>query len=128
MVDVLNIRALTGEIIMDLAQLETPCLILDKGKLEKNIKKMRDHLARLKVPLRMHVKTAKCIEAVRPVLQGRDKSIAVSTLKEAEYFFSHGIADILYAVGIAPKKLEHIACLRHKGAGIKIILDSVEQA
>jgi len=113
---------------MDLAQLETPCLILDKGKLEKNIKKMRDHLARLKVPLRLHVKTAKCIEAVRPVLQGRDKSITVSTLKEAEYFFSHGITDILYAVGIAPIKLEHIARLKHKGADIKIILDSVEQA
>jgi len=113
---------------MDLAQLETPCLILDKGKLERNIKKMRDHLARLNIPLRLHVKTAKCIQAVQLVLEGREKSITVSTLKEADYFFSHGITDILYAVGIAPVKLEHIAGLRNKGADIKIILDSMEQA
>ncbi|RPI71700.1 MAG: DSD1 family PLP-dependent enzyme, partial [Desulfobacteraceae bacterium] len=113
---------------MDLSQLETPCLVLDKGKLEKNIKKMRDHLARLNVPLRLHVKTAKCMEAVRPALAGDAKSITVSTLKEAEYFFSRGITDILYAVGMAPTKFAHIARLRNQGADIKIILDSMEQA
>jgi D-serine deaminase-like pyridoxal phosphate-dependent protein len=113
---------------MDLSQLETPCLILDKGKLEKNIKKMHEHLARRGVPLRLHVKTAKCMEAVKMALEGQVKSITVSTLKEAEYFFKEGIQDILYAVGIAPVKLTHVAGLRAKGADIKIILDSTEQA
>ena len=52
----------------------------------------------------------------------------MSTLKEAEYFFSNGITDILYAVGIAPNKLEHVADLMRKGAKMKILLDSAEAA
>jgi D-serine deaminase-like pyridoxal phosphate-dependent protein len=52
----------------------------------------------------------------------------VSTLKEAEYFFSNGITDILYAVGIAPNKLEHVAKLMKQGADMKILLDSAEAA
>jgi D-serine deaminase-like pyridoxal phosphate-dependent protein len=52
----------------------------------------------------------------------------VSTLKEAEYFFSNGIIDILYAVGIAPNKLAHVAALMGKGAAMTILLDSVEAA
>jgi D-serine deaminase-like pyridoxal phosphate-dependent protein len=49
-------------------------------------------------------------------------------LKEAEYFFSNGVRDILYAVGIAPNKVQHIAELRRKGADVTVILDSVEAA
>jgi D-serine deaminase-like pyridoxal phosphate-dependent protein len=49
-------------------------------------------------------------------------------LKEAEYFLSNGITDILYAVGIAPNKLDHVAALRTKGAELTILLDSVEAA
>jgi D-serine deaminase-like pyridoxal phosphate-dependent protein len=54
--------------------------------------------------------------------------ITVSTLKEAEYFFSHDISDILYAVGITPNKLDHVARLMQAGARIKIILDNEETA
>ena len=52
----------------------------------------------------------------------------VSTLKEAEQFFAHGITNILYAVGITPNKLDHVADLRRRGADITIILDSLESA
>ena len=111
-----------------LDQLETPCLVLDRSKLERNIARMRDHLAKLKVALRPHVKTAKSYDVARLALAGQPGGITVSTLKEAEQFFAHGITDILYAVGITPNKLDHVAALMRKGADITIILDNVESA
>ncbi len=39
-----------------------------------------------------------------------------------------GYRDILYAVGIAPNKLDHVAALRAKGCDLTIILDSLEAA
>ncbi len=108
--------------------LETPALVLDRPKVQRNLARMRGKLAGLGVPLRPHVKTAKCIEVVRMALEDRPGPITVSTLKEAEQFFAHGLTDILYAVGIAPGKLDHVADLRRRGADVKILLDNVDAA
>jgi D-serine deaminase-like pyridoxal phosphate-dependent protein len=112
----------------DLDALDTPCLVLERGKLDRNIARMRSHLATLKVGLRPHVKTAKSFEVASLALTGQPGGITVSTLKEAEQFFAHGVTDILYAVGITPNKLDHVADLRRRGADITIILDNVESA
>ena len=113
---------------MDLRELETPCLVLDSTKLARNLGRMRGHLSELGVALRPHVKTAKSIEVAQLALAGGPAAITVSTLKEAEQFFAHGITDILYAVGITPNKLDHVADLRRRGADVAIILDNVESA
>jgi D-serine deaminase-like pyridoxal phosphate-dependent protein len=109
-------------------ELETPALILDAGRLERNLARMRAKLAHHTVALRPHVKTAKSIDVVRRALVGQPGGITVSTLKEAEQFLEHGIRDILYAVGIAPNKLDHVAALRAKGADVTVLLDSVDAA
>src|SRR6266511_68475 len=113
---------------MQLIDLETPALILDRNILDRNLARMREHLTNLKVRLRPHVKTAKSMDVVRRALPSSMAGITVSTLKEAEYFFSNKITDILYAVGIAPNKLDHVADLRRRGADVTIILDSAEAA
>src|SRR5947209_5890859 len=113
---------------MQIADLETPALVLDRPRFARNIARMRERLAALGVPLRPHVKTAKSVEAVRLAVEGQPGGITVSTLKEAEHFFAHGFTDILYAVGIAPGKLAHVADLRRRGADVTIILDSIEMA
>jgi D-serine deaminase-like pyridoxal phosphate-dependent protein len=119
---------------MDLTDLETPALVLDRDKLDRNLARMREHLTSLRVSLRPHVKTAKSIDVVRRALEVQPGipdagcAITVSTLKEAEYFFSNGITDILYAVGIAPNKLAHVADLMRRGANMKILLDSADAA
>lgn len=77
--------------------------------------------------MRPHGKTAKNIDVIKMTIKGQSGGITVSTLKEAEYYFSQGITDIVYAVGIAPVKLDRVAGLIRKGANITIILDSVEQ-
>ncbi|HUI60668.1 MAG TPA: alanine racemase [Steroidobacteraceae bacterium] len=111
-----------------LSELETPCLVLDEPRMERNIERLKRHLHRLGVPLRPHVKTAKCAEVVQRMLQRPGGPITVSTLKEAEQFAAIGLRDILYAVGIEPGKLTRVAALRRQGVDLCVILDSLEQA
>lgn len=108
--------------------LSTPALILDRRRLEANAIRMRQHIARLGVTLRPHVKTSKSIDVARILTAGEPAAITVSTLAEARYFFSHGVTDILYAVGIAPVKLPQVAELMRAGCTLRIILDTVEAA
>ena len=89
---------------------------------------MRAQLDRLGVRLRPHLKTAKSIDVARRVLRSPDDPITVSTLKEAEYFFGHGMGDILYAVGLTPNKFEHVSALRRRGAQLTVILDNIDAA
>jgi len=110
--------------------LETPCLLLDADRLERNITRMRNKVDAHGIALRLHVKTAKSIEVIRLALGGKitNGQITVSTLKEAEFFLAHGITDILYAVGITPNKLDHVLRLQRAGANLILILDNAEAA
>ncbi len=111
-----------------LRQLETPALLLDDARMQRNIDRMRAQLARFKVTFRPHVKTNKCMEITRQLLDNATGPITVSTLHEADYFAKYGVKDIMYAVGIAPNKLAHVAALRHKGVKLSIVLDSLQSA
>jgi L-asparaginase II/D-serine deaminase-like pyridoxal phosphate-dependent protein len=108
-----------------LADLPTPCLLLDATKLERNLARLRDRMANQGVALRPHVKTAKCLEVVR---RAGGTGITVSTLAEVEFFLGHGYRDMIYAVGLAPSKLARVADLRRRGADLAVILDSVAAA
>lgn len=113
---------------MRLADLPTPCLVLDRAILQRNVDAMARALARHGVPLRPHMKTAKSIDVARLALAGQPGGITVSTLAEAEYFAAHGIADILYAVGITPQKLDQVAKLNAAGAAVMVLTDDADTA
>ena len=111
-----------------LEALETPCLVLETRRLLRNVKRLKDHLKPFGVSLRPHLKTAKSAEVARLVMDGAGGPVTISTLREAEYFFAHGFSDLLYAVGIAPNKLDHVFDLRRRGARLSIMLDNIEMA
>jgi D-serine deaminase-like pyridoxal phosphate-dependent protein len=115
-----------------LVHLETPCLLLDETRMERNIARLKARLAALGeaggVTLRPHLKTAKSIDVARALMPTPQGPATVSTLKEADYFASHGVRDLLYAVAIAPGKLRHVAALRARGVDLTVIVDSVEAA
>jgi D-serine deaminase-like pyridoxal phosphate-dependent protein len=111
-----------------LEQLETPALLLDQAQMDRNIQRMRRRMRHLGVAFRPHVKTNKSIDVARRMMETPQGPITVSTLLEAEYFAAHGVADILYAVCIAPNKLDHVVSLQAKGVRLSIILDSMETA
>jgi D-serine deaminase-like pyridoxal phosphate-dependent protein len=111
-----------------LSALATPQIILDEGRMLRNIARLRSRLAPHGVLLRPHLKTVKSVEVARHVLADGTGPATVSTLKEAEVFAEAGIRDILYAVGIAPQKLSRVLALRARGCNLSILLDSREQA
>lgn len=111
-----------------LLALPTPSLILDERRMLRNIERLRSRLQPLNVTLRPHLKTAKSVDVARRLLTDGPGPATVSTLKEAEVFAAAGVGDILYAVGIAPQKLDRVLAIRAKGCDLSIILDSAEQA
>ncbi|MBM3524806.1 MAG: DSD1 family PLP-dependent enzyme [Alphaproteobacteria bacterium] len=113
---------------MRLADLPTPCLVLDRRKLERNLDAMARAVARNGVALRPHLKTAKSAEIAKLATRGQAGGITVSTLAEAEYFARHGFRDILYAVGIVPAKLDRAGALRRAGVDLTLVTDDVEAA
>ena len=113
---------------MTLADLETPVLLLDRGRFDANLARMNAAMRHHGVALRPHVKTVKNVDLGRAMTAGWSGAITVSTLKEAEAFLAAGVTDILYAVGIAPNKLAHAARLTAAGADLSLILDSVAAA
>jgi D-serine deaminase-like pyridoxal phosphate-dependent protein len=111
-----------------LEQLETPALLLDEARMDRNIERMHRQARRLGVSFRPHVKTNKSMDVTRRIMQTPQGPITVSTLREADYFAAHGVTDILYAVCIAPNKLDHVMALQDKGVRLTLILDNMEAA
>ncbi|OIN46526.1 alanine racemase [Pseudomonas azotoformans] len=108
--------------------MDTPAALIDTLKMQRNIQRMQQRANALGVHLRPHVKTHKCAEVVAAQVAAGARGITVSTLKEAEYFFDLGIADILYAVAMAPHKLPQALALRRRGCGLTLITDSLAGA
>lgn len=111
-----------------LARLPTPGLLLDQQRMDRNIARLKQHLRRLGVGLRPHLKTSKSIDIAHRLMATPAGPATVSTLKEAEEFAAAGVRDILYAVGIAPAKLDRAVALRNRGVDLSIVVDNIDQA
>lgn len=109
-------------------QMDTPCLLLDQTRMNRNVARLKQRLERLGVLLRPHLKTAKSIDVARQITYGPTGPATVSTLKEAEEFGKAGIRDLLYAVGITPNKLDRVAAIRANGINLSITVDSTDAA
>lgn len=106
----------------------TPSFVVDREKLFRNLERAKAQAARLGVALRPHLKTHKSIDIARWQMTTPEGPATVSTLAEAEYFASHGVKDLIYAVGISPQKLTAVRRIRESGCDLKILLDNVVAA
>lgn len=111
-----------------LAQVDTPALLLDLARVDRNVARLRRHLDSLGVAFRPHVKTAKSIDVARRLFARGNGPITVSTLAEAEYFADGGFTDITYAVGLAPEKIARARALVARAVSLNVLIDSLEQA
>eukprot|EP00936_MAST-01D_sp_MAST-1D-sp1_P002510 g2510.t1 len=93
------------------ADLRTPCCLVDLDVARSNAARMLQRAAALGCRLRPHVKTHKTIEGALLQTGGARRGITVSTLAEAAFFAEAGFEDILYAVPITPDKLPEAAAL-----------------
>jgi D-serine deaminase-like pyridoxal phosphate-dependent protein len=113
---------------MNLADAPTPALVLDRGRLVANCERMLARARAMGVRLRPHMKTLKSVDGARLAIDPAHGGIAVSTLKEAEYFAAAGFADIQCALCLAPDKLGRVAALMDLAPRFSFFLDSLEMA
>ncbi len=86
--------------LMNIADLDTPSLIVDCDRMESNIAAMQARCDSLGVALRPHVKTHKVPEIARLQLQAGAVGIACQKVTEAEVFADAGFDDILIPYNI----------------------------
>ena len=72
--------------VSNINDLPTPSLLLDRDLLERNLTMMQDRANTLRVALRPHIKTHKCVEIANHQIELGARGIAVSTFYEAEQF------------------------------------------
>lgn len=113
---------------MTVSDLPSPCLLLDRQKLNANARRMSKRVTTLGVTLRPHVKTPKSVHVLKEILGDQRCGVTVSTLREASYFLDHGFTDIFYAVTLDPKKVPAVAELLRRGADLKVLIDSMQGA
>lgn len=107
------------------SELPTPALLLDRGALETNLRRMAERTGSLGVSLRPHVKTHKCIEIGERQRALGARGITVSTLYEARVFARHGFRDITWAFPLIPSRAREAAALAGE-IRLGITLDSRE--
>jgi 3-hydroxy-D-aspartate aldolase len=95
--------------------LDTPALVLDLDKLEKNIAAMRTYLAGTKVGFRPHAKTHKSADIAKLQLAAGAVGVCTAKLSEAETLFAEGIQKICMTTANPSKaKIQRAMNLRKK--------------
>ena len=110
---------------MNIADLDTPCLLLDLDAMERNIATMATHFAGRSARLRPHFKTPKPPEVARRQLAAGAIGITVAKLGEAEVLFDAGLGPILMANQVVgAQKIDRLMALLARGADITVAVES----
>lgn len=111
---------------MRLDRLDTPCLLLDRAKLEANLDRLGARAAALGVRWRPHLKTAKSVDVGAAMRRRGVTGGAVSTLAEAAAFLAAGWDDLVYAVPATPHAMERGAALldRRPEGALQFLVES----
>jgi D-serine deaminase-like pyridoxal phosphate-dependent protein len=96
------------------ADLQTPCLVVDRDVLEANLVAMADRARDHGFTLRPHAKTHKCLEIARRQLALGAVGLTVATVGEAEVFADAGFTDLfiaypVWAAGLRAPRLRALA-------------------
>ncbi len=98
-------------------QIDTPALLLDRDRLERNIAAMAAFVAGGPAQLRPHSKTHKCVEIARLQLAAGAVGITCAKVGEAEALAAGGILDILIANQVVgPIKIARLVALAQRCA------------
>lgn len=103
--------------------LNTPSLILDLARVQRNAEHMAAKATQLGVRLRPHIKTHKCVEVARLQTAGHDGAVTVSTLAEARAFAANGFRNITYAVPIERGKFAAAFALMQEDVTLNLLSD-----
>ncbi|RJP24050.1 MAG: DSD1 family PLP-dependent enzyme [Candidatus Abyssobacteria bacterium SURF_5] len=94
--------------------IDTPALLIDLDKMERNIQKMAEFFDKQQAELRPHTKTHKCPVLAHKQLRAGAHGITCAKLGEAEVMAAAGVQDILIANQIVGHdKIARLANLAH---------------
>jgi len=111
---------------MDLAQVDTPALLLDLDAFERNLTRLTESLRDTSVRVRPHAKSHKCPEiALRQIARGA-VGVCCQKVSEAEALVYGGVGDVLVANEVVgPRKLARLAGLARQ-AHMSVCVDDAE--
>ena len=89
-------------------QLQTPCLVVDLDRLERNLRSWQDAVAAHGVRFRPHIKTHKTLEIARMQLAAGAAGITTAKVSEAELYVDAGFDDVVVAYPVVAEQ----ACAR----------------
>jgi D-serine deaminase-like pyridoxal phosphate-dependent protein len=110
----------------NLANVDTPAVVLDLDRLESNIGRMAAVAREAGVALRPHAKSHKLPQVARLQLAAGATGLTVAKLGEAEVFVEAGVGDILVAYPIWGESKWHRLCELRRRAQITTCADSAE--
>ncbi|BCJ46974.1 hypothetical protein GCM10010168_35060 [Actinoplanes ianthinogenes] len=112
-----------------LADLPTPCVTVDAGVLERNLRAMAAGATGRGLALRPHAKTHKCVEIARRQVELGAGGLTVATISEAEVFADGGLDDlfIAYPIWPSPQRAARLRALAGRVA-LRVGIDSAASA
>ena len=110
----------------DIADLDTPCVLVDLDRVEANLKRAQDFADKSGLQLRPHIKTHKLPRFARQAIDLGAVGITVQKLGEAEVMADAGITDMLLTFNIiGAAKLARLKALNER-VTIRVVADSTE--
>ncbi|MDQ3792752.1 MAG: alanine racemase, partial [Actinomycetota bacterium] len=108
--------------------METPHLLIDGAKMDRNIEKMAGIVRERRVKLRPHVKTHKIPIVARRQLESGAAGITVAKVSEAEVMADGGIRDIFVAYPLVTESKIRRAIRLSRRGGVRLVVgvDSLE--
>ena len=113
---------------MTLDDLSTPCLLVEKRRLENNIEAMQRRADENEVALRPHIKTHKSVALARKQMEAGAQGITVAKPSEAKIFVEAGFDDVRVAYPVVgADKHQQLLELTH-WAQISFCVDTIQGA
>ncbi|HVL69001.1 MAG TPA: alanine racemase [Vicinamibacterales bacterium] len=94
--------------VVELSQLRTPCVLVDRRRVDRNLDRMQAAANARGLRLRPHAKTHKSVELARRQIAGGAAGICCAKLGEAEVFAEAGIEDIRLPYPLNPVNAERV--------------------
>lgn len=114
--------------IASLHELPTPCIVIERRRLEANLVRMQTRAASHGAVLRPHTKTHKMVAIARRQQELGAQGLTVAKVGEAEVYAEAGFDDIFLAYPVVgPRKHERLAALSPQ-ARITFGVDTLEAA
>ncbi len=112
---------------MTLAELPTPAVLIERPRLDTNIRRMQAAAAAAGIALRPHAKTHKSLLVARRQIEAGAIGICCAKLGEAEVFAAAGIADIRLPYPLQPANAARVLALQ-RTTRVSFIVDDLAVA